>query len=421
MHYRINGLIDGSSTIDDMGCATGAYAADPVPPRHTIRQMKVWITTAYYAPGYKSGGPVRSLSSLVNRLGSEVRFKIITSDRDYGDSVPYPGIATDTWHSVGNAEVLYLSPKNTTPGGLRSVLRPAKEDLLYLNSLFSPIFTIRPLLLRRFGWIPEGRLLVAPRGELCAGALSLKPHKKHAYLGFARAVRLYHNALWHATSEEEAADIRRCFGTDAEVMVAPNLTELDQQNSSTLLNQRKTAGSLRLVFLSRISRKKNLLGALELLHGIAGDVHFTIYGPDEDPDYWQQCETEIRRLPPNIKVHYRGTIPPDQVVPALCQNHVFMLPTLGENFGHVIIEALTAGCPVLLSDQTPWRGLEEKGVGWDLPLDQPQRFREALQRCVDMDEPAYRAWSERARAYGLQHARDETTVDRNRALFLQAT
>ena len=48
---------------------------------------------------------------------------------------------------------------------------------------------------------------------------------------------------------------------------------------------------------------------------------------------------------------------------------MFFFPTLGENFGHVIHESLAAGTPVLISDQTPWVGLSEKGAGWELPLD----------------------------------------------------
>jgi glycosyltransferase involved in cell wall biosynthesis len=45
-----------------------------------------------------------------------------------------------------------------------------------------------------------------------------------------------------------------------------------------------------------------------------------------------------------------------------------VLPTYNENFGYVILEALLAGCPVILSDQPPWRDLEARQVGWTIPL-----------------------------------------------------
>ena len=62
---------------------------------------------------------------------------------------------------------------------------------------------------------------------------------------------------------------------------------------------------------------------------------------------------------------------------SLAKNDLFFFPAHGENYGHVIAEAMAAGCPVLISDQTAWRNLEEKGAGWDLPLDAPGRFRAA--------------------------------------------
>ncbi len=78
------------------------------------------------------------------------------------------------------------------------------------------------------------------------------------------------------------------------------------------------------------------------------------------------------------------------------------------------------GCPVLISDQTPWHDLEEKGVGWDLPLEHPELFRDVLQKCADMDNTEYVRWSERAREYGLMMSQDEEVVEQNRQLFYTA-
>ena len=74
----------------------------------------------------------------------------------------------------------------------------------------------------------------------------------------------------------------------------------------------------------------------------------------------------------------------------------------------------------MISDQTLWLGLEEKGVGWDLPLDRPELFRDVLQRCVDMNDEEYVKWPERAREYGLQVTKDDGVVEQNRQLFYQA-
>jgi hypothetical protein len=45
---------------------------------------------------------------------------------------------------------------------------------------------------------------------------------------------------------------------------------------------------------------------------------------------------------------------------------------------------MAGGCPVLVSDKTPWRGLEKYGAGWDIPLEEPSRFRNVLENYAVM-------------------------------------
>jgi glycosyltransferase involved in cell wall biosynthesis len=240
------------------------------------------------------------------------------------------------------------------------------------------------------------------------------------YLTLARAVGLYRGAVWQATSEQEAADIRRWFGSDTPVLVAPNLSAAFEEGGAAAPGSPKLPGRLRIIFLSRLSPKKNLLGALQSLPDLKGEVRLNIYGPIDDPAYWARCQHLMKRLPPNIEVRYHGTVPPAQVAAVMQENDLFFLPTLSENFGHVILEALAAGLPVLISDQTPWRGLRERAVGWDIPLPRADLFRAALQHCVEMGSEEHRAWSRRARDYGMSCRSDPTALERMRALFRQA-
>jgi glycosyltransferase involved in cell wall biosynthesis len=296
-------------------------------------------------------------------------------------------------------------------------VREARPDVLYLNSCFSPAFTILPLVLRRLGRIPRVPVVVAPRGELSEGALSLKRGKKVAFLRAVRVAGLYRGVLWQASSELEAAEVRRWFGAGARVMVAGDLRE---RPPAPRPPAPKRPGELRAAFLSRITGKKNLAGALEMLAGVRGEVRFTIYGPAEDAAYWGECQARIAALPPNVRVDYAGPLRPEEVADALAAHHLLLFPTLGENFGHVILEALVAGIPVLTSDRTPWDGLEAAGAGWTVPLEQPERFRALLQAYADagMEEHARR--SAAARAHGEAVARDEAVLEANRALFRRA-
>ena len=377
----------------------------------------ILTTSDYYLPGYKAGGPLRTLANMVNKLGDEFQFKIITADRDIYDTGPYSGIRINDWNKIGKEEVFYMSPNERSLRDIRKLLCSIEYDVLYLNSFFSVQFTIKPLLLRRLRLVPDKPVVLAPRGEFSPGALSLKSLKKRVYLMAARAVGLYRGVIWQASSGHEERDVRRWFGKDVPVVVAPNLPPTVHSADELLSKGEKSEGFLNIVFLSRISRMKNLDSALKTLEGVNGKIRFSIYGPLEDKAYWAECERIIIELPCNIEVRYYGSVAYDKVVTVLREHELFYLPTLGENFGHVILEALCAGCPVLISDKTPWRGLEEKGVGWDLPLSRPEMFQKVLQQCINMNNEEYLKWSQKAREYGLKVSKDEKVVEQNRNLF----
>ncbi|MDO9566752.1 MAG: glycosyltransferase family 4 protein [Candidatus Desulfaltia sp.] len=380
-------------------------------------KLKILTSVGYYLPGYKAGGPIRTLANMVDKLGDEFQFKIITADRDFGDTKSYPGFRIDGWNKVGKADVFYMSPKMRSLKEFKKVIYSTECDVIYLNSFFSPHFTIKPLLLRRLRLIPAKPLILAPRGEFSPGALGLKSLKKRVYLWVAKAFGLYRGIIWQASSEHEEADIRRWFGRGATVAVSPDLPPVIHSADKLPPRSEKAAGCLNIVFLSRISRKKNLDGALKMLKGLKGEIQFNIYGPMEDKNYWVECQKTISSVSQNIVVRYCGSVAHDKVGAVMGEHELFFLPTLGENFGHVILEAFLAGCPVLLSDQTPWRDLEVKGVGWDLPLDVPGIFHDVLQYCVGMTQTEYANFSKCASEYGKQVAQDDNVVEQNRRLF----
>jgi glycosyltransferase involved in cell wall biosynthesis len=379
--------------------------------------LDVLTLVDFYLPGFKSGGPLRTIANMVERLEGRHRFFIVTRDRDFKDREPYPGITPGSWKSVGRAQVIYLSPDQLTLQSLRSVLALSRCDLLYCNSLFSPAFTVKPLWLRRTGRLPWVPAVVAPRGECSPAALAIKRTKKRVAFHAARAVGLYRGVVWQASSPAEEADIRRLFGEKARIVVAPDITSLGDRHGEVPRRSPKVPGRLRVVFVSRVSRMKNLKLALELLEGLGGDVEFDIYGPIDDKVYWPECEETARRVSASVRVRYHGGLPHEDVPRVLAERDLFFLPTQGENFGHAILEALLAGCPVLISDRTPWRGLEEKGVGWDVPLEDTSRFRDMLRQCLKMDAPTHEAWSRRAREFGLSRRSDDAAVERNAQLL----
>lgn len=389
--------------------------------------MTILVFVPYYLPGYRSGGPARSIANLVAHLGRDLHFVIVTSDRDWGDDSPYPGISPGTPHRVGRADVIYLGAAQTRPDRIAALVRDARPVAVYLNSFFSRPFSINVVLLRRLGLIPWLPIVLAPRGEFSPGALRIKPRRKRAWLAASRVLRLHGDMIWQASSPLEAADIRRCMGPverdgRSRIIVAPVIACAERPPAPSERvppagPRRKAPDRLRVAFLSRLAPKKNLLGALQILHAVKGNLEFNIFGPVEDEKYWRACRTAIDRLPANVRAAYRGPVPPDQVPAVLAEHDLFFFPTLGENYGHVIQEALAAGTPVLVSDQTPWRDLAAAGVGWDLPLDRPDAFRNVLETCIAMDSATFADWSERAARYAWRHATDDGAIEASRRLF----
>lgn len=386
--------------------------------RPTNRPPTVLVLCDYYLPGFKAGGPIKSLSNIVNCLGAELDFRIVTRDRDFGDRQPYAEIASDACTEGSGSRIFYSRPGPRRFLTIGKLLAETPYDVLYINSFFSPVFSIWPLLLRRLRRIPPKPVVLAPRGELSQDVRTLKKKRKAAFLFFANLLGIHRRVIWHASSVEEEATIRSLFGASAEIFVAPNLFPSHENDSN--LPRRKSAGGIRVLFLSRIDEKKNLLLALETLKGVSGDVEFNIVGPVSSAGYWSKCRRQIGTLPDNVRVNYLGAAHPEMVHQIMGDHDLLFLPTLGENFGHVVPEALAAGCPVLLSDRTPWGDLEKHGAGWSLPLQWPEAFRQVVQRCADMDAAEFDCIRVAALEYAHQYCARTDSLEKTKTLFQAA-
>jgi len=387
-------------------------------PKPTILTSIPW-----YLPGFKAGGPVQTVANMVAMLSDEFDFLIVTADRDFKDKLPYPNVPVNSWMQVGRAKVLYVSPHNYSLRFWVRLLRETPHDLLYLNSFFHPFFTQMPLLARRLGMVHKRPTILAPRGSLARGALALKAWKKKPYLKLVNSVSLYKDITWQASSTYEASDIRRALGDIAKRIVLAIVLAADMPGDASALSVFKdesepVAGSpLRVCFLSRICEMKNLDYALRVLAQVKTPVSFDIYGVAEDTSYWQHCQRLIKNLPEHVVVNYFGRIEHDKVLGTLAGKDLFFLPTRGENYGHVIFEALASGLPVLISDKTPWRNLEALGVGWDLPLEDEVRFCAVIEAQAALNNEARVEQRLRAKHYAKSAAEDDQVLKDNLALF----
>ena len=261
----------------------------------------------------------------------------------------------------------------------------------------------------------------------------------------AKALRIYDdaNVIWQASSpyeKQRIIDVMRIHATmpEAAISISPALgygcfgTPCDGNASargagfstkppddiapSVNEDPRKPARR----FLVQNRGIKNLDGALRLLQAAKGKIDLDIYGPVEDMLYWRLCQNLIRQLPANVHVRYCGTVNHADVPAVFASYDLFLFPTHGENYGHVIAEAMLAGCPVLISDATPWRDLEKAGAGWDIPLTEPESFAAALNRCINMDGQEHDRLRQGAIAFVRERTESPGNLERNRALFRTA-
>ena len=382
-----------------------------------IPKPRILVFVDWYLPGYKAGGPIRSVAALVQSLREHYSFSIVTSDTDATESTPYPGVTSDIWTTLPDGtRVYYCSKTGANPAALAALIATEDFDIAYFNSVFSIALSLRPLrLVRRLK--PAARLVLAPRGMLGAGALQIKPLRKKLFLAAARLAGWFRDIRWHVSSEQEAGEVRAVFGPDCEVCVAPNVSLPELPGWQ---HRSKASGEVGFYFLSRVSPKKNLFTALRLLAKTdpGSRIRFDIYGPIDDAAYGAQCLDALQQLPPHVAATYHGPLPPEAIRARLAGSHFLLLPTQHENFGHVVLEAFAASCPVILSDQTPWRNLTAQKLGWDLPLHDEAAWVEAIATATEMDEETYRLWSAAAYAHAEAHAGSAASLEANRRVFL---
>lgn len=356
----------------------------------------ILIVMGRYLPGYKDGGPVQSIRNLTDRLGSEYDFRILTVDRDHGDSCAYPNIVYDDWNQVGQAKVWYVKP-----GGFsRETISKLVEEvsLVYVCGCFND-YARMVLRMKRSGQL-KPPIVIAPMGLFSSGALQIGYQKKKLYLVVCELLGWFKGVVWSVTGEQEEQEVKKVIGKDAVCFRAQDIPRHMEKRPEPI---RKDNGKLDIIFLSRISPKKNLKYAIDILSQLEGEICFDIYGMPEDEDYYVSCMKAAETLPPNVQCVYKGQVRPDEVLETFSNYHVFLFPTRGENYGHVIYEAMAGGCIPVISDRTPWQDLENKQIGRVISLDHMEGFAEALQELADMEQAEYDEQRKRVAEYAWEY------------------
>ena len=150
-----------------------------------------------------------------------------------------------------------------------------------------------------------------------------------------------------------------------------------------------------------------------------GNLVFDIYGNKEDVSYWKECEEELRKLPENVKWKYRGEADAKRIVKIFSGYDVLLFPTMAENYGHVIFEALAGGCVPVISDKTPWTGEKMEGCGETVKLDEKtalEDFEKIVTKYTEMTKKEKQEAADRCIAFAGAY-RAEEAEEQYRKMF----
>lgn len=371
----------------------------------TTDRPRVAVLIAAFPEPTSRSGPSQSINGLIDRLSPDVDFVMVTRDPNKRST---SGRKFRSWSAARG----WVSKRS-----LRGAIRDTQADLLYINSFFSPSFGVAAMI---HLWRLNVPVIVAPRGEFAAGALSLKRRKKALLVSLVKALGVHRRLTWQASTEHEAADVRRLMGSDIRVVVASNLRAkgVSQGFINSYADGRLMSDPIRIVYLARITPVKNLLVLLDAVRSLGVDVTLTIAGPVRDESYWEDCQRRISEMSQAVQVDVVGAVSSDKVIEFLSDFDLFVLPSLSENYGHSIVEALLARLPVIIGENTPWTRTVEAGAGWTCRPSSSSDVRDGILRFMSLTMEERRAMSDLAGRAADAIVADAASVEANREMIL---
>lgn len=306
----------------------------------------------------ETGGPAYSVPSLcaaLKRFDAEVSLHCIAEKRSLPLEITREieitehAAATDPFRRLFRA-----SPKMRR--ALRSEFRGGK--IVHTHGVW-----LAPNLYPAWEKVRSGgaKLVHAPRGMLAPGAMSFSSRKKQIVWRLAQKRALQAADCIHATSRMEYEELRE-LGLRQPIAIIPNGVEVPHVPIKVPSSQKKNRT---LLALGRLHPKKGLdelIRAWAQIEAEIPDWCLRIVGPAEgsyDRRLKATCKsTGVKR------VFIEGAVYGFRKSELLHSADLLILPTLSENFGIVVAEALAHGTPVICTQGAPWSGLEVERCGW---------------------------------------------------------
>lgn len=341
----------------------------------------VLFISHYLPPAYKAGGPISVVRTLLGDDTVAHQITFLGSWEDLGgqklaaDDVVQHDQGYPTIHRCKTAKELVI------------FLVKHRRDLrvIYVNSLFDPVYAILPLII---GVLMGKPVCISPRGELHPPALAIKSGKKSVWLAALRLMTRFQKFNWIVTNPEEESYIHaRQLAKNAIIHVLNDPIPFIPEHPRT---PRLPGETPVVLTCGRIAPIKNHLFVLDCLKKHNQPVVWQVTGTIEDQALFDhlKARTDDSDI---ITFKYNGACPYQDVMAQMRSADLLFNPSLSENFGYVFIEALACGLPVLASNGTPWSGLAEAGVGGTFDLNDQGAFLSTLGTFLVLDHDGNRA------------------------------
>lgn len=312
--------------------------------------MRLLHVVSSYLPAVRYGGTIVSVHglcrALVNR-GHEVDVFTtsvdgpLDSDVRHGEPVVIDGVRVWYFRS-SHVRRIYWAPE------LAKALAAdvAQFDVVHTHAIFLwPLWAAA-----RAAQRAQVPYVVSPRGMLERELIGNKnPLLKSLWIAAIERHNLERAAAIHVTSAREA-DEAAAFGFNLPIVrEIPNGVTFDEVTGLPLSPPAEAIvrGEPYVLFLGRIDWKKGLdrlLGALARVP----EIRLVIAGNDEE-NYRAVLDPIAARLGVSSRVVYAGSVHGADKAALLSQARLLVLPSYSENFGNVVLEAMAAGCPVVVS------------------------------------------------------------------------
>lgn len=341
--------------------------------------MKNLLIIGPFPPLYSYGGPTKSIKNIYDIFStSNLTFSILSPNFHLnGKKIFYHNNLKNVFFKKN--QLIFL------------ITNFYKFKVIWLNSFFDKKLLLLILIRIFYSY----KIIVSPRGQLSNEAIKTSnPFLKKLFINLLKVFR--HFIIFHSTSDHETKCIKNFF------------KKINVKQISNVFNLEYIPNNIKekkFVFYSRIHKKKGLDILLETVYKYNIDIQLDIYGFIEDYGYWKICKNYIDKL---SKVNYKGILEDGDIKKISNKYSFFILPTLNENFGHVIVELLSIGCiPIISKNSNPFDKEISSIFNLNFDVDNKASLRDIINYINNIDKNVLINFKSKVKPYFLKLKEDQ--------------